>query len=130
VGFPTLLPVICQTIKANKQTHIRPDSNSVQHNAARAINFKAHNCFVFVDGGFMHSCLAWLTHLVTQSFFTSMEAVNAHTSHVPLPIQGLNLGGRNGMLILDTDPTDPTIIERLITTPGQGVTAVAFINHI
>jgi hypothetical protein len=59
-----------------------------------------------------------------------MEAILARASHVPLPIWMLTLGGRNGVLISDTDPTDPTVIERLITTPGRGVIAVAFINHI
>jgi hypothetical protein len=130
VGFPALLPVICQTIDADKQTHLHPGSDSVQHDAAGAIDFKAHDHFVFTDSGFVNGHPAWLTHLVTQSFFTSTEAVLACTSHVPLPLQTMTLGGRNGVLISDTDPTDPTVIERLITTPGRGVFAAAFINHI
>jgi hypothetical protein len=130
VGFPALLPVICQTVDADKQTHLHPGSDSVQRDAAGAIDFKAHDHFVFADGGFVNGRPAWLTHLVTQSFFTSTEAVLARASHVPLPLRTLTLGGRNGVLISDTDPTDPTVIERLITTPGRGVFAAAFINRI
>jgi hypothetical protein len=34
------------------------------------------------------------------------------------------------VLISDTDPTDPNVIERLLTNPGRGEHASAFINRI
>ncbi|KAI0276512.1 hypothetical protein BC826DRAFT_1114118, partial [Russula brevipes] len=62
--------------------------------------------------------------------FTSEDTLSPRPDNLSLPPRGLPLGGRDGVLISDSDPTNPTVIENLLTTSNQGEYAAACRNRI
>ncbi|KAI0299521.1 hypothetical protein BC826DRAFT_966965 [Russula brevipes] len=124
VGFSSLLPVIFQ----GEDNYLHAADRSAPVDASGNFNDKAR--YVFAFGGFIDGQPSWRTSLVLGSFFTRPIAMKARQASTTLPITGVVLGGRNGMLVSDSGPTTEAVMENLLTTPEQRGYAAEFIDRI
>ncbi|KAI0280730.1 hypothetical protein BC826DRAFT_1111937 [Russula brevipes] len=126
VGFSSRLPVYFQ----GEDKRLLAADRSAPVDASGAFVFEDEVRYIFAFGRFINGQPSWRTSLVRGSFFTCPAALGARQDGTALPISGMVSGGRNSMLISDSDPTTDADIESLLATPERGGYAIAFIDRI
>jgi hypothetical protein len=116
LGFPALIPVI--HCRADNSLHT-PDGSVPTEDGQP--NFRAHARYVFTTGYMSPDGVPnFQTTLVRSGRFLSPEAIAACKIGGRLPLVGLVLGGRNGVLIsLTRDPRTQAEVDTLLNAPDK-----------
>jgi hypothetical protein len=116
VGFFALLPIII--FDARNNTMAVPGTATL--NADGSVDYHAHSHFILATGRFSNGEPAWRTTLIRRARFLTPQAVSNCQNRLPMPLAGLVLGGRNGMLISpEKDPKTEGELEAMFTTPAR-----------
>ena len=123
VGFCTLLPVLLHCGRQYKCSALTP-SGDIDYSSLH---------FIYADGGATGGLTdrgpSWTTTLVLREYLLLENPAKAIQLRLPLPLDKLIVGGRNGVLILQFNPTTKEGITELLTTLRKCNRAAGYIDR-
>jgi hypothetical protein len=128
IGFPALLPII----------HYDDDRNTIAVPGSACIDtegnvdFQAHPYIILATGGYDNNgAPAWRTTLIHCSQFITPQVISNRQNHLPMPLQGIILGGRNSVLILPKSNLKTEIeLNKLFNQAKRHAQAAAYAEQI
>jgi hypothetical protein len=128
IGFPALLPII--RYDDDQNTIAIPGSACIDTEGN--VDFQAHPRFILATGGYDDDgAPAWCTTLIHRSRFITPQAISNRQNHLPMPLQGIILGGRNGILILpESNPKTEAELNQLFNQAKKHAQAAAYAEQI
>jgi hypothetical protein len=127
LGFPALIPVIHCWV--DNPLHAPEGSIPIEDGQ---LDFHVHARYVFATSHMSPDGVPnFQTTLVRSRRFLSLEAIAARKIGGRLPLVGLVLGGRNGVLIsLTRDPHMQSEVDTLLNAPDKTRFARGYADHI
>ena len=124
VGFCALLPVLSHCGRQYECSALTP-SGDIDYSSSH---------FIYADGGATGGLTdrgpSWTTTLVPREYLLLENPTKAIQLGLPLPLDKLIVGGRNGVLISQFDPTTEEGITELLTTPRKRNRAAGYIDRV
>jgi hypothetical protein len=144
VGFHAMLPIIYyETVSYTVDDPGNPAPKTVRGTATVAvpgtvpmdsdgnIDFHAHARYILAIGGFHDNEPSWNTTLIRRERFLAPQWVSNRKNFLVMPLHGIILGGRNGVLISpDYDPKTEAEVEALFTNPARYGRAAGYTERI
>ena len=128
VGFPSMIPVLIY----GKDKSLIPVDGTTQLTADGKIEFDAHPHYVLAMGCIdANGYPQWCTSLVRRQHFLTLQAIAACAANTPLPLTGIVMGGRNGVLISPAiDPKNTEEIDNLLSDRSKQGKAAGYIDRV
>ena len=128
VGFPSMIPVLIY----GKDKSLVPVDGTTQLIADGKIEFEEHPCYVLAMGHIdANGYPQWCTSLVCRQHSLTPQAIAARAANTPLPLTGIVMGGRNGVLISPAvDPKNTEEIDNLLSDKSKQGKAAGYIDRV
>jgi hypothetical protein len=128
ISFPALLLIIRYDDDWNTTTV--PGSACIDTEGN--VKFQAHPHFILATGGYDdNGAPAWHTTLIHHSQFITPQAFSNRQNCLPMPLQGITLGGRNSVLISPkSNPKTEAELNKLFNQAKRHAQAAAYMERI